>query len=314
MKIDTEHQPVLCDEVIRTLNIDPNGVYLDGTFGRGGHSQAILSQLGDEGRLIVIDKDEEAIAVAEKRFQNDERVTVHHGSYSEMGEVALREGLIGKIMGILLDLGVSSPQLDDASRGFSFMRDGPLDMRMDKRSVPSAADWLATVDETTLAGIIKEYGEERFSKRIARAICESREKKAITRTLQLADIVKKAAPFQARNKNNKNPATRTFQAIRIFINKEFEELQGALTESLKCLAKGGRLVVISFHSLEDRITKKFIQKYSSVGAYSKRLPMPESAMKHICLKSLGKIKPSEGEVGGNLRARSSMLRYAEKIV
>ncbi|MDU4171057.1 MAG: 16S rRNA (cytosine(1402)-N(4))-methyltransferase RsmH [Citrobacter freundii] len=288
-----KHTTVLLDEAVNGLNIRPDGIYIDGTFGRGGHSRLILSQLGEEGRLLAIDRDPQAIAVA--KTITDPRFSIVHGPFSALADYVAERGLTGKIDGILLDLGVSSPQLDDAERGFSFMRDGPLDMRMDPTRGQSAAEWLQTADEADIAWVIKTFGEERFGKRIARAIVERNRIEPMTRT--------------------KHPATRTFQAVRIWVNSELEEIEQALKSSLSVLAPGGRLSIISFHSLEDRIVKRFMREQSRGPQVPAGIPMTEAQIKKLGgreLRALGKMMPGEEEVAENPRARSSVLRIAER--
>lgn len=303
------HKAVMLEEAIHALHIQPAGIYVDGTFGRGGHSQAILKELGSAGRLIAFDKDPAAIAHANEEI-NDSKFSILHHSFAELQTVVTELELNGKIQGILLDLGVSSPQLDDAERGFSFMREGPLDMRMNSQAGMSAAEWLAKVDETELANVIYKYGEERFSRKIAHAIVAARLQAPITTTKQLATIIAAAYPHR---EIGKHPATRTFQAIRIYINRELEDLEQGLAQALAVLAPGGRLVVISFHSLEDRIVKQFMQQHAKPEQLPRNLPIKASQQKQPPLVLIGKaIKPSAAEVETNVRARSAMLRVAEK--
>ena len=308
---DHQHITVLLHEAVEGLAIKENGIYIDGTFGRGGHSRLILSKLGEQGRLIATDRDPRAIAQA--NTIEDARFEIHHTAFSAITEVCQSLGLMGKIDGILLDLGVSSPQLDDAERGFSFMRDGPLDMRMDTTKGLSAAEWLDQVSIEDLTWVLKEFGEERFAKRIATAIVNFNRTSGqkITRTLQLAQIISDAVPFKDKHKH---PATRSFQAIRIFINSELEELAQALQSAIEVLAPQGRLSIISFHSLEDRMVKQFIKKNSKGKEVPRGLPILESELnKDIPLKAIGKaIMPSEEEIRENLRSRSAVLRVAEK--
>ncbi len=305
-----KHKTVLLDEAVKGLNIQPNGTYVDGTFGRGGHSRLILSQLEERGRLIAIDCDPQAVAIAKTII--DPRVTVIHGPFSALADyIALRE-LTGKVNGILLDLGVSSPQLDDAQRGFSFMRDGPLDMRMDPGRGKSASEWLRLAPEKEIAFVLKTFGEERFAKRIARAIVARNKVKPVVRTHDLAEIIVNAMPVKDKFKH---PATRSFQAIRIWVNNELEEIDNVLKAALKVLAPGGRLSVISFHSLEDRIVKRFIREHSRGPQVPAGMPLTEEQLKSRggwLLKSLGKMVPGEEEVAANMRARSSVLRIAER--
>ncbi|MCW8917812.1 MAG: 16S rRNA (cytosine(1402)-N(4))-methyltransferase RsmH [Gammaproteobacteria bacterium] len=306
-----EHSPVLLDEVLTALRIRADGIYLDGTFGRGGHSAAILAQLGEQGRLLTTDKDPQAVAAAEQRFGVDERFTIVRGSFTTLGEEARRRGWQGRVDGILLDLGVSSPQLDDASRGFSFMNDGPLDMRMDPHSGVSAAEWLATAKESAIAEVLKEYGEERFAKRIARALIRVREEQgALTTTAQLSKVVAEANP---RWERDKHPATRSFQAIRIFINRELEDLDAFLQQTVELLAPGGRLAVISFHSLEDRRVKRFIREEAKGDEFPPDLPVLDSQLNRR-LKAVGKaVRAGKAELAQNPRARSAVLRVAERV-
>lgn len=303
------HQSVLLDEAIDALSVQPDGTYIDGTFGRGGHTRALLKRLNEQGTLLAVDKDPQAITVANTMADEDQRITVIQDSFAHIGERARQYNCFGKVNGILLDLGVSSPQLDESERGFSFLRDGPLDMRMDPTSGIPASDWLMAVRESDLADVLKQYGEERFAKRIARAIVAAREKQSITRTLQLAEIVAKANP---KWEKHKHPATRVFQAIRIFINSELTDLEVGLTQCLDVLAVGGRLVVISFHSLEDRMVKRFIRHHSRG-----TLPVGLPVSKHDSdarLRVIGKaVKASDKELASNPRARSAVLRVGEKI-
>ncbi|KLN96555.1 16S rRNA (cytosine(1402)-N(4))-methyltransferase RsmH [Moellerella wisconsensis] len=309
-----KHVTVLLDEAVNGLNIQPNGIYIDGTFGRGGHSRLILSQLGEHGRLIAIDRDPEAIKAAEAI--DDPRFSIKHGPFSALADYVEEEGLIGKIDGVLLDLGVSSPQLDDAERGFSFMRDGPLDMRMDPTKGQSASQWLMNAEADDIAWVLKTFGEERFAKRIARAIVERNqdpEKEPLTRTRHLAELIAQVSPVKERHKH---PATRSFQAIRIYINSELEEIEQALNGAMAVLAPAGRLSVISFHSLEDRIVKRFIRHNSQGPKVPAGIPLTETQIKALGaakLRALGKMKPPEAEVAENPRARSSVLRFAERV-
>ena len=250
------HQPVLLAEVLTGLSIKPDGIYVDGTFGRGGHAGAILAVLGPEGRLLAMDRDPEAIRSAEQQFGDDPRFEIVQGAFTMLSNMIAQRQLQGRVNGLLLDLGVSSPQLDDASRGFSFSEDGPLDMRMDPASGISAAKWLETASESEISRVLKTYGEERFSRRIARSIVETRHESPLQTTRQLAGLVAAAVPVREKNKH---PATRSFQAIRIFINSELDEIAAVLDQVIEVLAPQGRLAVISFHSLEDRIVKRFIR-------------------------------------------------------
>ena len=311
MTAQFEHISVLMDETIDALAIKPDGIYMDGTFGRGGHSGQILARLGEHGRLQAIDQDPQAIKSAEK-FADDSRFAIAHTRFSNLYEVAEQNDLLGKVDGILLDIGVSSPQLDDAERGFSFMKDGPLDMRMDPTSGRSAAQWLAEAELEDIVHVIKTYGEEKFGRRIAHKVLEVRAHTPITTTKQLADLVDEAVPVKDKFKH---PATRTFQAIRIYINSELEEIQTALQAALAVLKPGGRLVVISFHSLEDRIVKQFIKKQSKGAALPRGLPLTDAQInQNLTLKAVGKaIKPSQAEIERNPRSRSSVLRVAQRL-
>lgn len=292
---------------MEALAIKPEGAYIDCTFGRGGHSRAILSRLSSRGRLIALDRDPQAIAQARESLGTDPRLTIEHGVFSLLGEVARNHGLLGAVDGVLLDLGVSSPQLDAAERGFSFLADGPLDMRMDPGADMSAAQWLARASEREIADVIWRLGEERYSRRIARVIVASRAEAPISTTRQLAELVARAVPSRERHKH---PATRTFQAIRIFINRELEELEACLKQIPDLLGAFGRLAVISFHSLEDRIVKRFIRKESG-RAPSPRLPTPSPEAR---LRAVGRpVRPSPAEVDRNPRARSAVLRVAERL-
>lgn len=304
------HQSVLMAEVLDQLVIRPDGVYVDATFGRGGHAAAILNQLGPEGRLLAIDKDPDAVAFASQHFAQDMRFLIRHGSFSKLETFLSEANLLGKVDGILFDLGVSSPQLDQAERGFSFLRSGKLDMRMDFSSGVDAATWIATISEKELANVLYEYGEERFSRRIAKAIVMARQKETIATTQQLAEIVAAAHPAW---QEGKHPATRSFQAIRIVINHELDDLHHGLLQSLKALKIGGRLLVISFHSLEDRIVKHFMQHQERGDQLPAKLPIKHDNYLPK-FKRLGRaIKPSIAEVNANPRARSAVLRVGEKI-
>ncbi len=302
------HIPVLLSEAVAALAINPDGKYLDATYGRGGHACEIIKRLGKDGYLYAIDRDPAAVAQARKKFSEEKRFKVSSMDFADIAELANTEGLIGQLDGMLLDLGVSSPQLDDASRGFSFNKDGPLDMRMDPSSGESAANWLNRVDLKELERVFKEYGEERYAARLARAIVTQREQQEIISTLQLAEIIKKAHP---RWERGKHPATRVFQAIRIHVNGELESLKQFLAQTPRLLAKGGRLAVISFHSLEDRMVKRFMRS----GFVEKSLPrnFPLTDDKRHLLRPLGRpVYPGENELEHNLRSRSAVLRVAEK--
>ncbi|AKJ27862.1 16S rRNA (cytosine(1402)-N(4))-methyltransferase RsmH [Caldimonas brevitalea] len=301
---DLQHRSVLLHEAVDALVHSPQGTYLDGTFGRGGHSSLLLTRLAPEGRLLAFDKDPEAIA-ASTRVQ-DPRFSIEHDSFARMGEACAARG-ITEVAGVLLDLGVSSPQIDNPERGFSFRFDGPLDMRMDPTRGESAADFLARADERQIAEVIRHYGEERFAVSIAKALVARRAGGNPVRTTgQLSEVVARAVKTR---EPGQDPATRTFQALRIFVNAELEELEQGLNAALELLAPGGRLVVISFHSLEDRIVKQFIVRHSrhEVDRRAPFAPVPESK-----LKALARIKPGDAEVAANPRARSAVLRVAER--
>ncbi|AVH31261.1 16S rRNA (cytosine(1402)-N(4))-methyltransferase RsmH [Vibrio fluvialis] len=311
-----QHISVLLHESIDGLAIKPDGIYIDGTFGRGGHSRTILSQLGPNGRLYSIDRDPQAIAEAQKI--DDPRFTIVHGPFSGIADYAQRYDLVGKVDGVLFDLGVSSPQLDDAERGFSFMKDGPLDMRMDPTSGMPVSDWLAQADLDDITWVIREFGEDKHARRIAKAIVayrENEENEPLTRTSQLAKLISDAAPKSFKEK--KHPATRAFQAFRIYINSELEEIDTALKGAASILAPQGRLSVISFHSLEDRMVKRFMRKESKGPEVPHGIPLTQEQIRALGsadLKTVGKaIKPSEQEVEMNPRSRSSVLRIAEKL-
>jgi 16S rRNA (cytosine1402-N4)-methyltransferase len=305
-----QHTPVLLEEALAALAVRAGGIYIDGTFGRGGHSAAILEQLGNAGRLIAFDRDPTAIESGRRRFDADARLTLIHSPFSRIAEVAMELGLVGKVDGVLLDLGVSSPQLDDADRGFSFAQDGPLDMRMDNSKGQNAAEFIARVPEQELAHIIRQFGEERFAKRIARSIVDARAQTPITRTAQLAQLISDAVPTR---EPGKHPGTRTFQAIRIHINDEFGEIQRALDGTLKVLKTSGRLCVISFHSLEDGIVKRFIQKNSQEDPIYAGLPNIPDHAKAKLRRLGGTVHASEAEISRNVRARSAVMRAAQKV-
>jgi len=306
------HLSVLYEESLQGLAIHPNGIYVDCTFGRGGHSRGILDQLGADGRLLAFDRDLAAVnSDCANEMRNDTRFSLHHGCFSELAEVVKETGWHGKVDGVLMDLGVSSPQLDESERGFSFMRDGPLDMRMDDSSGISAAEWLAKVDEQFLVKVLFEYGEERFARRIAKAVVEARQVSSLTTTLELAKLIETAVP---KREKHKHPATRSFQAIRIEINNELDEIKQGLQQAIDCLKPSGRLVVISFHSLEDRIVKRFIRNESGRKNNPGRLPVREQDIERGVLKKMGKaIKAGKLEVQQNPRARSAVMRIAERV-
>jgi 16S rRNA (cytosine1402-N4)-methyltransferase len=301
------HVTVLLDEAVAALEIKLDGVYVDGTFGRGGHSARILEQLGTSGKLIAMDKDLAAVAVGKQ--WRDARFQIVHRSYAQLAAV-LREQDVKQVDGILLDLGVSSPQLDEAARGFSFRFDAPLDMRMDVSSGMTAAQWLATVDEKLLGEVIRDYGEERFAKQIARTIVAARAIEPIRTTGQLVELVSQAVRTR---EAGQNPATRTFQAIRIYINQELEELARVLPECVTHLKSGGRLVVISFHSLEDRVVKHYLRDLSEGDKLPRTVPIRAREIPHGKLNLIGKaIRVSEAERQTNPRARSAVMRIAER--
>lgn len=303
------HCSVLLDESVEALAIKPDGVYVDGTFGRGGHSRKILESLSERGRLVVFDKDHEAVAYFEKHFANDERVSMHHCSFADMAAKLKERGLFGAVDGVLLDLGVSSPQLDEAQRGFSFLRDGPLDMRMGNQGI-TAAQWLAEVSLSELRYVLKVYGEERFAALIAKKIVERREVEPFETTLDLAGFIEQVVPTRQKGKH---PATRSFQAIRIHINAELDDLKGALDSVVGVLAESGRLAVISFHSLEDRIVKRFLKAQDQGPKLPRNIPI-NNLVRDPHLQIKGKpIKASGNEVEQNVRSRSAVLRVAVKV-
>jgi len=304
------HVPVLLGPVLEGLDIKANGCYVDGTFGRGGHSRAILERLTANGRLIAIDRDPQAIASAPQALLSDPRFELIRGESAQLEKLIVERDLRGSVDGVLLDLGVSSPQLDEAGRGFSFLRDGPLDMRMDPDAGISAADWLARVDEKELKRVLKTYGEERNAARIARAIVSARDEAPIDTTVQLADIVAAAAPAHGQKRH---PATKSFQAIRVFINGELDQLKSALEQSVNVLRRGGRLCVISFHSLEDRLVKRFIRESSRETEQYRGMPSVPAEFRPK-LKAVGKlVEATAAEVAANRRARSARLRVAERL-
>jgi len=304
-----EHEPVLLEEVLEALITRPDGYYVDGTFGRGGHSRRILERLNNDGRLLAVDKDPQAIAVAATLKESDPRLDVCQGSFALLPHQLHRRG-IDAVDGIFLDLGVSSPQLDQGERGFSFTQDGPLDMRMDTSTGETAAQWLERASEAEITRTLFEYGEERFARRIARALVTARAELPITSTARLAAVAARANP---KWEKHKHPATRTFQAIRIQVNRELDDLESLLPEAVKLLRAGGRLVVISFHSLEDRIVKRFMRTAARGASVPRGLPVLESALGRE-LRLVGKaLRPSESEIAHNPRARSAVLRVAERL-
>ena len=303
------HQSVLLEEALESLNIRPSGIYIDATFGRGGHSRAILQQLNEAGRLIAFDQDPEAIAYAKQEFANEPRLTIEHCNFNQVADMVEQYGLTGKIDGVLMDLGVSSPHLDDAERGFSFMRSGPLDMRMDTTQGETAGQWLARVKPADLIYVLKKYGEEKFAKRIATAIVETRAMREITETGDLAEIISNAIPVKEKHKH---PATRSFQAIRIHINQELQAIEQGLKGVVSVLAIGGRLSVISFHSLEDRIVKRFMRDMSSRPRLPAGLPVMEADIE-VPFRLVSKpVVASESELKINPRSRSARLRVLER--
>ncbi len=311
MSAKSSHETVLIREAVDGLAIRNDGLYIDATFGRGGHSELILEQLGSDGRLIVFDKDPDAIDVAQKLRQKDSRLEVVHAPFSAIESRLTQQELTACVDGIVFDLGVSSPQLDNAERGFSFLHDGPLDMRMNPTAGISAAQWINGAEEQEIADVIYQYGEERYSRRMARRIILKRAEKPITTTAELAEIIKEANPTWEKDKH---PATRAFQGIRIFINDELGELEQGLQQALKVLKPGGRFVAISFHSLEDRMVKKFIAVQTKGDNFPRDLPIPQSLL-NPTMRSVGKrIKASASELSRNPRARSAVMRVAEKIV
>ncbi len=306
---DFAHTTVLLQDTVAGCINDPHGIYVDGTFGRGGHSRLLLSQLADDGRLIGFDKDPLAIGSGQQLAAEDSRFQIVQRSFADMKEALVELG-IEQVSGILLDLGVSSPQLDDAERGFSFMKDGPLDMRMNPDAGLSASEWCMTMPEAEIARVLKEYGEERFARRMARAIVERRKEEPITRTLQLAELIKAANPAWEKHKH---PATRAFQAIRIAVNNELGDLEKVLADSVDLLLPGGRLAVISFHSLEDRMVKRFIRAQEKGRDLPPGIPVTDDMLGRT-MKKIGKaIMPGKEEVERNARARSAVLRIAERL-
>ena len=304
----TAHVPVMAHEALAALAIRPDGIYVDGTFGRGGHSRLILAALNEAGRLIALDRDPDAIRAGAEL--NDARLTLRQRAFSQLNAV-LDELGVGQVNGVLLDIGVSSPQLDDAERGFSFRFDAPLDMRMDTRSGLTAAQWLATASEGEIGEVIREYGEERFAKSIARALVAARQQQPIVRTLQLAQIIAHAVGWR---EAGQHPATRSFQAIRIYLNRELEELTSVLPQCVDRLIPGGRLAVISFHSLEDRIVKRFMRAESQGEQLPDRLPVRAASLKPGRMRLVGRAQhASDTEVAANPRARSAVLRVAERM-
>lgn len=305
------HQTVLKQEAVDALVQDPHGIFLDCTFGRGGHTELILQRISSEGRVIAIDKDLAAIAYADQHFANESRLEVVHGSFKDVAEILAKRGL-DQVSGALLDLGVSSPQLDQAERGFSFMHDGPLDMRMDQSSGQTAAEWLNTAKAADIAYVIKRFGEEKHARRIANGVVSVREEKPLETTQDLVKIIEAAIPARDQREMKKHPATKTFQAIRIYLNQELKDLEDCLGVIVPLLKPAGRLVVISFHSLEDRIVKRFMREQARGEALPARLPIKDADIVRP-LKLVGKpVKPGDDEVAANRRSRSSIMRVAER--
>ncbi len=304
------HAPVLLHEALAALDVQPAGCYVDGTFGRGGHSRAILSLLDAQGCVLALDKDQAAIRFGRQHLKDDSRLILQQQSFAQMRQAVEQLNRAGQVNGVLLDLGVSSPQLDEAERGFSFQQDGPLDMRMDQTAGKTAAQWLMEAAEKEIARVLWEYGEERFSRRIAKAIVAAREQMPLSRTGQLATLIAQACPVHDRHKH---PATRSFQAIRIYINREMDDLKQGLQQALDILASGGRLVVISFHSLEDRIVKRFMREQARGEILPKGVPVLARDIKPGRLIIIGKpIRAGAEEVAVNPRARSAIMRVAVK--
>lgn len=307
------HLPVMPEEVLSAWLTDPDGVYVDGTFGRGGHSKQLLEKLTKDGRLYAFDRDLSAIDVATGLAGQHEQLRPIHQPFSMIANFIEREGLLGEVNGVLLDLGVSSPQLDDASRGFSFMRDGPLDMRMNNAEGQTAEEWLATAEGSEIASVLRKLGEEPFAGRIARAIVDEREKNALTTTLQLAALIERVIPARVKHKSKTHVATRSFQAIRLHINDELGEVRRLLADIVRLLRPGGRLAVISFHSLEDRIVKRFIRDAARGNESLSGIPLRESEMGRLMKLLGGAQRATPEEVGLNPRSRSAILRVAEKL-
>ena len=304
------HRPVLLEEAVRALRLEDDGIVIDATFGRGGHSAALLARLGPRGRLLAFDRDPEAVAAAQARFGADPRFRIVQDSFAHLQRHAERLGLAGRVTGVLFDLGVSSPQLDTPARGFSFQADGPLDMRMNPEEGESAAGWLARASENEIARVLRDYGEERYAGRIARAIVARRRREPLRTTRQLAELIEQAVP---RREPGKHPATRSFQAIRIQVNGELEALAAGLAGAVSVLAPGGRLAVISFHSLEDRLVKRFLRREAQGEPLPPGLPVT-GGPRGVRLRLLGRpIRPGAAELAANPRARSAILRVAERV-
>ncbi|UCB56368.1 MAG: 16S rRNA (cytosine(1402)-N(4))-methyltransferase RsmH [Thiotrichales bacterium] len=311
MESGLEHQPVLIEEAINALNIKADGFYVDATFGRGGHSRSILDCLNENGRLLALDQDPQAVSYGRQQYNNEKRIEIIHCNFRKVAQMVAERGLVEKVDGVLMDLGVSSPQLDDADRGFSFTRSGPLDMRMNTEEGENAMQWLAGVSLDELTSVLRKYGEEKSARRIASAIIDYRADTEISDTRQLAEIIVNAVPGYERHKH---PATRSFQAIRIHINEELQALEQGLQAAVSVLAVAGRLAVISFHSLEDRIVKRFMRKMASPPALPAGLPVI-SAANDVPYRLVGKpIVPKEEEIKRNPRARSARLRILERVL
>ncbi len=304
------HRPVLLAEAVDALQIKPDGIYLDGTFGRGGHAAEILSRLSEDGKLLAMDQDPQAIVAAQHKFAEDPRFEIIQKNFEDIEGFVVARNLSQQIDGILLDIGVSSPQLDDADRGFSFLKSGPLDMRMNPQDGQSAAQWLAEVKEYDLVTVLMHFGEEKFARRIAHAIVETRQSTTIDNTLQLANIIEAAVPVRDKKKH---PATKSFQAIRIYINRELEVLENALQGALNVLSVGGRLAVISFHSLEDRMVKRYFRDMSREIQLPKEIPMMTKDLEQPFKLASKAVKPGKEELKENPRARSSVLRVLERV-
>ncbi|RKZ93401.1 MAG: 16S rRNA (cytosine(1402)-N(4))-methyltransferase [Candidatus Parabeggiatoa sp. nov. 1] len=317
MQYPFSHQPVLLPEVLEALNIQPYGIYIDCTFGRGGHTRAVLNRLGTAGQILAFDQDPEAVQAAQALELADPRFSIIHSTFAQLAQQVEKRGWFGKVDGVLLDLGVSSPQLDTPARGFSFMHDGPLDMRMNPNHGESAGEWLSKATANEIAEVLKTYGEERYARRIARAIVAACQQTELNTTHQLAEIITAACPSPSFRKRKvkgvfKHPATRSFQALRIFLNRELEQLQQILPQTLDVLALRGRLVIISFHSLEDRVVKRFVRDCVRGDDFPPDVPVTSDAL-HPRLHAIGKpIFPSVAEVAKNPRVRSAIMRVAER--
>lgn len=304
------HQPVMLQEVLNALCVQPDGIYLDATYGRGGHTESILQQLGPKAKLLAMDRDLDAVHYAQKNLARESRFIICHGSFDMLAQFCREQSVTSQINGILFDLGVSSPQLDNAERGFSFQLDGPLDMRMDRSRGLTVAEWLKQAQEQEIADVLWQFGEERYARRIARRIVQQRQSKPVQTTKELAVLIASASPTRDRHKH---PATRSFQALRIHINRELESLENALQQAIEVMARGGRLVVISFHSLEDRIVKRFMRDQARGRQLPRGLPVTNK-LSGETLKLIGKPqKPTASEFEVNPRARSAVLRVAERL-